>query len=179
MHCNFCQKDSGDVSMPQQFVLLPTFLIVELSSNCIDQLFFPLTMDMLGQRYVLKGVVRCSSHNFTVAVKDDTRWVYIDDMCVLVMSYTTFQDLLHNHPNNWFFAIFEHCSLGSYNNMQTIAETSETVCHDSNLLVDSSLVDLPYPIFDRSTSAVSVTKSCTCYIFYAICFSILNSSVLK
>ena len=38
--------------MLQQFVLLPTFLIVELSSNCIDQIFFPLTMDVLGQHYV-------------------------------------------------------------------------------------------------------------------------------
>lgn len=33
--------------MLQCFVLLPTFLIVELSSNCIDQIFFPLTMDVL------------------------------------------------------------------------------------------------------------------------------------
>ena len=29
-----------------------TFFIVELSSNCIDQIFFPLTMDVLGQHYV-------------------------------------------------------------------------------------------------------------------------------
>ena len=60
--------------------------------------------------------------------------------------------------------------------MQTIAETSETVCQDStcNLLVDSSLVDLLYTIFDRSTCAVSVTKSCA-ISFYAICFSILKS----
>ena len=79
LYCNFCQKDSGDVSMLQHFVLLPTFLIVELSSNCMDQIFFTLTMDVLGQRYVLKGMIRCSSHHFTVAVKDDTRWVYIDD----------------------------------------------------------------------------------------------------
>ena len=96
-------------------------------------------MDVLGQRYVLKGMIRCSSHHFTVAVKDDTRWVYIDDMCVLVRSYTTFQDLLHSHPNGWFFAIFKHCSLKVYNNMQTISEseTSETVCQDSNLLFDT------------------------------------------
>ena len=28
------------------FILLPTFLIVELSSNCTDQIFFTLTMDV-------------------------------------------------------------------------------------------------------------------------------------
>ena len=36
--------------MLQHFALLPTF--VELSSNCIDQIFFPMTMDVLGQHYV-------------------------------------------------------------------------------------------------------------------------------
>ena len=52
--------------------------------------------------------------------------------------------------------------------MQTISEseTSETVCQDSNLLVDTSLVDIPYTIFDTSTCAVSVTE--LCYIF--LCF---------
>ena len=46
--------------------------------------------------------------------------------------------------------------------MQTISEseTSETVCQDSYLLVDTSLVDIPYTIVDTSTWAVSVTKSC-------------------
>ena len=52
LYSNFCQKDSGVVSMLRHFVLLPTFLIVELSSNCIDQIFFPMTMDVWGQHYV-------------------------------------------------------------------------------------------------------------------------------
>ena len=79
-------------------------------------------------------------------------------MCVLVRSYTTFQDLLHSHPNGFFVvAIFEHCSLRFYNNMQTISEseTSETVCQDSNLLVDTSVMDYQ-AIFDASTCAVLV-----------------------
>ena len=58
--------------------------------------------------------------------------------------------------------------------MQTISEsrTSEAVCQDSNLLFDTSLVDIPYTIFDTSTCAVSVTKSCA-VSFYAFCFSVL------
>ena len=39
--------------MLQHFVLLPTFLIAELSSNCTDQIFFTVTMDVLGQHHVL------------------------------------------------------------------------------------------------------------------------------
>ena len=79
------------------------------------------------------------------------------------------------YTNGWFFAIFEHCSTRVYNNMQTISEseTSETVWQDSNLLVDTSMVDIPYTIFDTSTCAFSVTKSCA-VSFYAICFSVLK-----
>ena len=63
--------------------------------------------------------------------------------------------------------------------MQTISEseTSETVRQDSNLLVDTSLVDTPYTIFDTSTFADSVTKSCA-ISFYAFCFSVLIKLVV-
>ena len=48
------------------------------------------------------------------------------------------------------------------------------MCHDRNLLVDTSLVDTPYTIFDTSTCAVSVTESCA-ISFYTICFSVLKA----
>ena len=41
--------------MLQDFATLPTFLSVELSSS-VDQLFFPLTIVVLRQNYVLKGI---------------------------------------------------------------------------------------------------------------------------
>ena len=56
------------------------------------------------------------------------------------------------------------------------SETSETVCQDSSLLFDTSLVDI-YTIFDTSTCAVSVTKSCA-ISFYAFCFSVLVKLVV-
>ena len=68
--------------MLQHFVVLSTFLSVELSQNCVDRLVFPLTMDLLGQNYTLEGLVRCASHHFTEAVRAETQKVYIDDMCV-------------------------------------------------------------------------------------------------
>ena len=39
-------------------------------------------MDVLGQNYTFNGLVRCTRHHFTVAIKADTQWVYIDDMTV-------------------------------------------------------------------------------------------------
>ena len=36
----------------------------------------------------------------------------------------------------------------------TVSETGETVCQDSNLLVDTSLLDITYTIFDTSTCTV-------------------------
>ena len=75
-----------------------------------------------------------------------------------------------------FFAIFEHCSSQVYNNMQRISETSETVCRDSNLLTDASLVDISYTISDTrtNTSAFSEAKS-SATSFYTICLSVLKS----
>lgn len=61
LKCDICQKDSGDISMVQHFAILPKFLSIELC-DIIDQVFFPLTMDVLGQNYVLKGMVRCLNH---------------------------------------------------------------------------------------------------------------------
>lgn len=105
LYCNFCLKDSGDVSMLQHFVLLPTFLILELSSNCIDQIFF-LPIDygcirstLCTQLYIL----------IDVPVIVLQWWLKMTlagcilMICVLVRSYTTFQDLLHSHPNSCFF----------------------------------------------------------------------------
>ena len=57
------------------------------------------------------------------------------------------------------------------------SETSETVCQDSSLLLDTSLVDISYTIFDTSTCAVSVTKSCA-ISFCAFCFSVLIKLVV-
>ena len=65
-------------------------------------------------------------------------------------------------------------------NLQTISESepSETVCQDSNSLVDTSLVDIPYTIFDAtSTCAVLVTYS-GAISFYAFCFSVLIKLVV-
>ena len=75
---------------------LQPFDWVELSDNCIDQLVFPLTMDMLGQNYVL---VRCVSHHFTVAIKDGTPWVYAQLMICVIQSQITL------HARTFFIAI--------------------------------------------------------------------------
>ena len=82
--------------------------------------------------------------------------------------------LLPSNCWNWKIYCNDHSSLSSLICKQflKISETSETVCQDSNLLVDTSLVDIPYTIFDTGTCAVSVTKSCT-ISFYAFCFSVL------
>ena len=85
----------------------PIILLVELSDNCIGQLVFPLTVDMLGRNYVLKGMVQYVSHHFTVALKDGTPWVYVDDMCDSVKNYTSCLDFFHSNHEGWFFAIFE------------------------------------------------------------------------
>ena len=68
LYCDICQRQSGDICGMQHFVTLPTFLNIELSSQCIDRIHFPLNADVLGNFCTLKAVVRCASHHFTIAI---------------------------------------------------------------------------------------------------------------
>ena len=131
-------------------------------------------MDVLGENYVLKGMVRCTSHHFTVAVKDDTHWVYIDDMCVSVKRYTSFQDLLHNHLNGWFFAIFEKSSITVNDEIQGNSQICKTLQQDSNNLFVGTLPTDHTPSIDNTNFGTVTKSSATCIAFYANCFSVLK-----
>ena len=111
LYCDSCQKHSGDISALQHFVTLPTFLTIELSSNCIDQITFPLTMDILENYYSLKAVVRCVSQHFTIAINKGTHWLYFDDICRSIQQYATFQNLLIAYANGWYFAVYEKSAI--------------------------------------------------------------------
>lgn len=65
-YCDSSKKHSDDISALPHFIILPTFLTTELSSNCIDQITFPLTMDILEKHYSLKTVVRSASQHFKI-----------------------------------------------------------------------------------------------------------------
>ena len=171
LYCDLCQEHSGDLSMLQHFVILPRFLTMELSSNYINQIFFPLTMDVLGQNYVLKGMVRCLSSHFTVAIKDDARWIYVDDMCVSVRIYTSFQHLLSSHSNGWFFAIYEKSLIRDNNGIQKNAVACKTVQQScNNVFVGTLPKDVP---IIKTTNNETITKS-SAIALYAICFSVIK-----
>ena len=68
LYCDICQRQSGDIRGMQHFVTLPTFLNVELSSQCVDRIHLPLNADVLGNFCRLKAVVRCASHHFTITI---------------------------------------------------------------------------------------------------------------
>ena len=85
--------------------------MIELSYNYIDQIAFPLTMDILENLYLLKAVVRCASQHFTIAINKGTHWLYFDDICRSVQQYATFQDLLIAHVNGWYFAVYEKSAI--------------------------------------------------------------------
>ena len=67
LFCVYCQNHSGSVASLRHFVCLPTFLMIELSPDCITQMFFPHVKETLGVSYCLKGIVRCLNRHFTVA----------------------------------------------------------------------------------------------------------------
>ena len=107
LYCDLCERQTGDISRMQHFVTMPMFLMTELSPIYINNIQFPLSMDVLGNYYSLKAVVRCSSHHFTVAINSDTSWLYYDDLCATVREYLNLQDLFKEFRCGWFFAIYE------------------------------------------------------------------------
>ena len=122
-------------------------------------------------------LVRCTSHHFTVAVKADTQWVYIDDMCVSVKAYTSFQDLLHNRSSGWFFAIFRKSSVRVGNdNIQRSFSASQTPTQKLDDFPVSTLPRDPPSIENITTCSVTIPKSSTVAL-YAICFSVLKPCV--
>jgi len=127
-------------------------------------------VDVLRQNYTLKGFVRSTSHHVTVAIKGDTQWVYIDDMCVSVKTYTSFQDLFHNHFSGWVFAIFRKSpQLELATIIHTNFAASQTPTENLDDFPVSTLPRDP-PNIENITSA-TITKSSTVAV-YAICFCV-------
>ena len=89
----YCQNHSGSVASLRHFVCLPTFLMIELSPDFITQMFFPHDMETLGVSYCFKGIVRCLNIHFTVALTCESGWIYIDDLCVSVRRFLSFQEV--------------------------------------------------------------------------------------
>ena len=107
LFCDACQRHSGDISGLQHFVTMPKFLHIELSSISFGQTVLPASMELLGTFYLLKAVVRCASHHFTIAINNGRYWFYYDDLCSAVQQYATFQDILNVYANGWYFAVYE------------------------------------------------------------------------
>ena len=72
---------------------MPNLLPIELSSTSFGQTVRPASMEVLGKFYLLKAVVRCASHHFTIAINSGSYWLYFDDMCTGIQQYATFQDV--------------------------------------------------------------------------------------
>ena len=131
LYCDICHEHSGSISTLQHFVSLPTFLTIERSSNCISRVIFPQNLDV-SVCYSLKAIVRCMNHHFTVAIKETSHWLYIDDLCFSVRQYSSLSGLFNKHCNGWFFAVYEKCSF-ALNNSDTPRNSTvlETPCVDT------------------------------------------------
>jgi len=111
----------------QHFVTLPTFSTIVLSAKCIDQIIFPLNMDISSNYYSLKAVVYCRSHHFTIAIMGSINWLYFDDLRTSVTRYHSFHDMLNSHPSGCFFflAVCEKSPFPVNKILNTDIQTSE------------------------------------------------------
>lgn len=153
LYCDSCQSQTGDIRM-QHFITMPMFLMTELSAIHINQIQFPLNIDVLGNFYSLKAVVRCASHHFTVAINSGTSWLYYDDLCMEVAEYHNFQDLLTLFSNGWFFAVYEKSCMPFTSDLhgQNLSGLSGNVPENSFLLHQS-------PLFTSSVQCKEDLKS--------------------
>ena len=83
----------------QHFVLLPTFLIVELSSNCIDQIYISYDYGCIRSTLCTQWYIMIDVPVIILQWRLKMTLAGCILMCVLVRSYTTFQYILHSHPN--------------------------------------------------------------------------------
>lgn len=114
--------------------------------------------------------------SFYSGCKAVTQWVYIDDMCVSVKTYTSFQDLLRNHSSGWFFAIFRKSSVRVGNdNIERSFAASQTPTTQNSYDFYGTTLRRDTPGVENITSA-SITKSSTVAL-YGICFSVLKPRV--
>ena len=67
--------------MLQQFIMPPTFLLVELSDNCIGQLVFLFNYGYVRSKLCSERHGLMGKSSFYSGTKDGTPWVYVDDMC--------------------------------------------------------------------------------------------------
>ena len=96
--------------MLQQFIMPPTFLLVELSDNCIDQLVFPIKYGYVRSKLCIeRHGSMCKSSFYSGNEKWHSLGICtVNDMCDSVKNYTSCQDFFHsNYPKGWFFVIFE------------------------------------------------------------------------
>lgn len=82
-------------------------------------------------------------------------------ICVSVRHYNSFEDLLHQHPNGWFFAIFKKISI-------RVVDESERNSNFSELLTDD------IPALNTDHTSISATTKNSVITLYAICFSVLK-----
>jgi len=132
-------------------------------------------VEVLGENYTLNGLVRCRSHHFTVALKADTQWVYIDDMCVSQSKRTPHFKIFYIIILVVGFSLFsERPQL----ELATIIHTNFAASQGpTQNLDDFPVCVLPRdpPSIENITSA-TITKSSTVAL-YAICFSVSKPCV--
>jgi len=143
--CDSCQRHSGDISALQHFFTMPKFLLIELSSASFGQTVLPTSMEVLDNFYLLKAVVRCASHHFTIAKKSGSHWLYYDDMCTTVQQYATFQDVLDAYAYGWYFAGYETSLMPSVDNNIHQGKDSTTLMPEHSF---SKLEDKEYQASD-------------------------------
>ena len=156
LFCGSCNQYSEDITVMQHFVTLPTFLSIELTSNFINQISFPLIMEVLANHYKLSAVVRCSGSHFTIAIEREMQWFYFDDLCRSVRKYSSFHEISNMHTNGWFFAVYKKCHFSFISNINVCQNNSASMDNDNIIKANNS--GMPFSPVKHNMSSLNVIE---------------------
>ena len=100
MQCDGCQTVSE--ILPTTSVIASKALFIEFGSDALNTLSFVKGFSLSNSLFSLKAVVFCNNRHFTCGVEWNGIWLYIDDMCKPVQSFSQLADIFVKNTKVFF-----------------------------------------------------------------------------
>ena len=132
LQCDRCQTVSE--ILPTTSVVASKALFIEFASDALNTLSFVKEFSLCNSLFSLKAVVFCNNRHFTCGVEWNGIWLYIDDMCKPVQSFSHLADRFVKNTNAFFgiyvekSEIVENNSNQSKNDIRKYTRVCNTLC---------------------------------------------------
>ena len=78
--CGYFQEEP--IKQECEVSFIPSkYLLIQFSSDAINNLYFLEAIKILAISYKLEGTVCCSGAHFTCVIQEKNSWIYFNDLC--------------------------------------------------------------------------------------------------